>query len=148
MGEVREVLREMSEAAMKSLAAMMPKPSEMPKVMSRGESLSAFMLTHMKASRHSSRMLTECIRPCAMSGMMSRPRWAKETVERVTMAETSTAQRKTTMPNFMRPGKAESADRKTSMQMKNSRTALARYTPQAVRKYDRLRSDECGRWIW
>ena len=46
------------------------------------------------------------------------------------MTETSIAQRKITMPNFINPGNAESAERKTSMQMKNRSTALAIYTAQ------------------
>ena len=62
--------------------------------------------------------------------MASSPRCSNDTVEKVTMIETRTAQRKITMPNFIRPGKAASAERKTSMQTKNSSTALARYTVQ------------------
>jgi len=39
--------------------------------------------------------------------------------------EAKIAQRKITMPNFISPGKAESAERKTSMQTKKRSTALA-----------------------
>ena len=41
------------------------------------------------------------------------------------ITEARTAQRKITMPNFINPGKDARAERKTSMQMKKSRTALA-----------------------
>ena len=42
------------------------------------------------------------------------------------MTETTAAQRKITIASLVIPGKAASAERKTSMQMKKSNTALAR----------------------
>ena len=55
-------------------------------------------------------------------------------VDKLMMTETSTAQRKITIPNFISPENAESAERKTSMQMKNKSTALAMYTAQYTKK--------------
>ncbi len=45
---------------------------------------------------------------------------------RLTITETTAAQRKMTIASFEIPGNADSADRKISMQMKNSKTVLAR----------------------
>jgi hypothetical protein len=56
---------------------------------------------------------------------MRRPRWEKESVEKLTMTEAKAAHRKTTIPNLMSPVNAASAERKTSMQIKNKSTALA-----------------------
>ena len=57
--------------------------------------------------------------------MLRMPRCEKEIDEKVMITEARTAQRKITMPNFINPGKDARAERKTSMQMKKSRTALA-----------------------
>src|SRR5580658_9837284 len=109
---------------MKSFEDMTPKPRAKPKAMSRTERRNAFMLRQRKASRHNSRRLTERINGMATSGMIRTPRCAKDTEEMVTITETRTAQRKITTPNFSNPGRDDSAERKTSMQMKYKSTAL------------------------
>src|SRR5580658_10791093 len=60
-GEVSDVFRDQKFDRMKSLADSRPRPTAMPNALSRGERCRAFMLRHRKASRQSSRMLTERI---------------------------------------------------------------------------------------
>ena len=124
------MLRDINEAMMKSLEDIRPKPRAIPKAISRTERRKAFMLRQRKARRHNSRMLTERTSPKAISGISMKPLCAKEIVEKVTITETRIAQRKITIPNFISPGNAESAERKTSMQTKKRSTALAMYTAQ------------------
>jgi hypothetical protein len=88
------------------------------------------MQRQRKASRHNPRKLTDLIKPFAMSGIVRIPRCANETVEKVRMIETTAAHRKMTTPNLTSPGNPDSADRKTSIQMKNKMNALAMYTAQ------------------
>ena len=52
---------------------------------------------------------------------------AYEIDDRLTITETTAAQRKITMASLVIPGNAASAERKTSMQMKNKRMTAARY---------------------
>src|SRR5271168_2024407 len=119
-GSVSDEFSLMTAAITRSLADSIPNPKAIPNAKSRIGSRRAFMLKQRKASRQSSRMLTERIRPKAMSGMIRTPRCEYEMVEKVTRADASTAQRKITTPNFIRPEKAESAERKTSIDTKNS----------------------------
>src|ERR1035441_4871785 len=103
----------------------MPKPSAIPNERSAVDRCNAFMLRQRKANRDNSITLTERINPLAMSGTSRIPLCEKETVEKLTRTEANSAQRKTTMPNFVRPEKAESTERKTSIQTKKRSTALA-----------------------
>jgi hypothetical protein len=82
------------------------------------------MLRQRNASRHNSRTLTERIKPIRNVGMARMPRCAKEIEEKVTMTETRPPSGRS-RAELHQPGKADSAERKTSMQMKNSSTALA-----------------------
>jgi len=61
------------------------------------------MLRQRNASRQISSRLTERISAIATSVIAPTPRCANVTVENVTMIDTSTAQRKITMPNFSSP---------------------------------------------
>ena len=68
-----EGVRDIREMTTKSLADITPKPSAMPKAMSRTERRSAFMLRQRKPSRHSSSRLTERISPISHIGDGKQP---------------------------------------------------------------------------
>src|SRR4051812_406469 len=112
MGAESDMWAEMSDAEMKSLADMSPKPRAMPKAVSRIVSRSAFMLRQRKARRQSSRTLTDRIRLNATSAVVSlNPRCRNEIEEKVRITLTMMAQWKMTMPTFINPGNEESAER-------------------------------------
>src|SRR5579875_1673435 len=115
-----------------SLETMTPKPSAIPKVISRSGKRRAFMLRQRNASMQSSSKLTERISEVAICGSNMMPRFPKEneSEEKVTISDTRIAQRKMTMPTLIRPGNDASAERKISRQIKMSSTAPARYNVQ------------------